>query len=86
MIRSLISLAVAAMVITTFAANELGCSSKVCTSSEESACTSTYTSCTSKAAATADHAACVKCVDDYCNCYSACGNTCDKSRLQGTCP
>ena len=86
MIRSLISLVVAGLVITTFAANELACSSKTCSSSEESACTNTFTDCSSKAAAIADHAACLKCVDNYCNCYSACGNTCDKSRLQGTCP
>jgi hypothetical protein len=81
MLRSIVSLAVAGFVITTFA-----CSSKVCSSSEESACTSTYTDCINKAAAAADHAACLKCVDDYCTCYGSCGNTCDKAKLQGTCP
>jgi len=86
MLRSIVSLVVAGLVITTFAANELACSSKVCSSSEESACTNTYTDCVNKAAASADHAACLKCVDDYCTCYSSCGNTCDKSKLQGTCP
>jgi len=72
------------------AASQLACSSstpaKVCNTTEESACTNTYTDCSTKAAAAADHAACLKCVDDYCACYSACGNTCDKVKLQGTCP
>lgn len=86
MIRSLVSFIVAAIVVSTFAANDLACSSKVCTSTEESTCTSAFTDCSSKAAATADHAACLKCVDNYCACYTACGNTCDKARLQGTCP
>lgn len=63
----------------------LGCSSKVCTTSEESACTSTYTSCINTAALTADKVACQKCVDDYCACYSACGNTCNKAQLSGQC-
>src|SRR5438874_105716 len=38
------------------------CSSKTCSTSEEQACTSTYTDCVNKAAAAADKAACQKCI------------------------
>ncbi len=72
-------------------ASHLACTSsspaKVCTTTEEAACTTPFTECTSNAAATADKAACVKCVDDYCACYSACGNTCNKADLNAqSCP
>ena len=68
-------------------ATQAACSStaKTCSSSEESSCTNTYSTCISAAAAAADKAACQKCVDDYCNCYDKCGNSCDKSKLSGQC-
>ncbi|HNS99985.1 MAG TPA: hypothetical protein PKL73_23705 [Polyangiaceae bacterium] len=64
----------------------LGCSDdedsgKVCTADEETACTTAYTTCSSEAAANADMQACNQCIEDYCKCYSNCGNTCDKSKL-----
>ena len=58
---------------------------KTCSQSEDDACTSTYSSCVATAAASADRVACQKCVDDYCACYSKCGNTCDKQKLAGQC-
>lgn len=85
MIRSLASVAFVGFLFTALLANETACSSKTCSSSEESACTNTFTTCTNNAAASADKAACQKCVDDYCNCYSACGNTCDKAKLSAAC-
>lgn len=66
-------------------ATQLGCSGKTCTSSEDNACTTTYTDCINKAAAATSLAQCQKCVDDYCACYNACGNTCDSAKLKSTC-
>jgi hypothetical protein len=85
MIRSLASVAFVGVLFTTLLANETACSSKTCSSSEESACTNAYTDCTNKAAAAADKAACQKCVDDYCSCYDKCGNSCDKNKLSSAC-
>ena len=65
---------------------QVACSSaKVCSQSEESACTSTYSTCVAASAAAADRPACQKCVDDYCSCYDKCGNSCDKQKLAGQC-
>ena len=80
----------AALLVVALAPSQLACgggsgSAGTCSSSEDKACTDTFDTCTQTAAANADKAACQKCVDNYCNCYSACGNTCDRPKLSATC-
>ncbi len=83
--RSFAYLACVAVVLAAFTAEQTACSSKVCTSSEETACTNTFTDCTTKAALSASKDECQKCVDAYCNCYDSCGNTCDRSKYSAAC-
>jgi hypothetical protein len=88
--NALVSVTVVGLLVAALSANELACSSstaaaKVCSQSEESACTTAYTDCSTKASVAADKVACQKCVDTYCSCYSSCGNTCDKSQLSASC-
>ena len=84
-LRVLGSVLLGALLLVSLGAPQAGCSSKTCSSSEESACTNTFTDCTNKAAAAADKAACQKCVDNYCSCYDSCGNTCDRDKKSATC-
>jgi hypothetical protein len=84
-VRVALSLSLVAAAFAAVMIPQVGCSADVCSTSEEQACTSTYTTCTQAAAATADLAACQKCVTDYCNCYDACGNTCDEQTLNASC-
>lgn len=80
-VRAVGALALAGLSLSAVVIHESGCSSKVCSTSEESSCTTTYTTCITAAAMAGDMAACTKCVDDYCACYDACGNTCDRTKL-----
>jgi len=82
---SLLFVAAGILFIAGSSATQVACSSKTCSSSEDQACTNTYTTCITTAAAAASLAQCQKCVDDYCNCYNACGNTCDSAKLKGQC-
>ena len=89
-LRAVSSLALAALLFATLAPSQLACgggsgSAGTCSASEEKACTDPFDTCTQNAAASGDKAACQKCVDSYCNCYSACGNTCDRPRLSAVC-
>jgi hypothetical protein len=61
------------------------CAAKTCTTSEESACTNSYTTCVNEAAASADKGKCQQCVETYCSCYDSCGNSCDRDKLTGSC-
>ena len=58
-----------------------GCSDKVCTTEEETSCTTAYTTCVNTAAAAGDAEGGKKCGDSYCSCFDACGSTCDRSKL-----
>lgn len=63
------------------AATQTACSS-TCSDSEEKSCTEKYTSCISAAVAAADLNACTTCNNQYCDCYDACGTSCDKGSLR----
>jgi len=84
-LRVLGSVLLGALLLVSSAALADGGQPETCSSSEESACTNTFTDCTNKAAAAADKAACQKCVDNYCSCYDSCGNTCDRDKKSATC-
>ncbi len=86
--RAASSLALVGLLLALLAPSQLACgsgSAQTCSSSDEKSCTDTFNACVQKAAAAADRAACQTCVDNYCSCYSACGNTCDRPTLARQC-
>jgi hypothetical protein len=63
---------------------ETGCSG-TCSSSEEEACTNTFTTCIQRASETAKPEDCQACADNYCKCFDDCGSTCERDRVAGRC-
>jgi len=89
-LRAVSSVAFAALLVVAIAPSQIACgggsgSAGTCSANEDKACTDTFDTCTQNAAAASDKVACQKCVDNYCNCYSACGSSCDRTRLSATC-